>query len=114
MYHSVVALLPFDPGQALGAEDARDGSGHLTVSEVAELIRSTLENHVPSPLRVIGQVSNLSNRKHWYFSLKDEESVLGCVAWVSAARTFGFVPEALRWLLLTPMRFRPNWTRELR
>ncbi len=64
----------------------------MTVSEVADLIRSTLENHMPSPLRVIGQVSNLSNHKHWYFSLKDEQAVVSCVAWVSAARSFGFVP----------------------
>ena len=65
----------------------------MTVSEVADLIRSTLENHMPSPLRVIGQVSNLNTRKHWYFSLKDEQAVVSCVAWVSAARTFGFVPD---------------------
>ncbi len=65
---------------------------HLTVSEVAELIRSTLESHVPSPLRVIGQVSNLSNHKHWYFSLKDEQAVMSCVAWVSSASRFDFVP----------------------
>lgn len=73
--------------------DGVDGMEQLTVSEVTRLIRTTLELHVPSPLRVIGEVSNLSTRKHWYFSLKDDQSVLGCVAWVSAARTFGFVPE---------------------
>jgi len=73
--------------------DVMGGMEQLTVSEVTGLIRSALELQDPSPLRVIGQVSNLSARKHWYFSLKDEESVLGCVAWVSAARTFGFVPQ---------------------
>ncbi len=88
-----MALLPFDPDQARGPEILSDAHDHMTVTEVAELIRSTLENHLPSPLRVIGQVSNLSNRNHWYFSLKDEQAVVSCVAWVSAARTFGFVPD---------------------
>jgi exodeoxyribonuclease VII large subunit len=89
-----VSLLPFDPDQALGAEPpSKDESGPLTVSDVAELIKATLEGHTPSPLRVIGQVSNLSSRGHWYFSLKDESAVLGCVAWSSTARGFGFVPE---------------------
>ncbi len=88
-----MALLPFDPDQVKGPEVHPDAPDHMTVSEVADLIRSTLENHMPSPLRVIGQVSNLSTRKHWYFSLKDEQAVVSCVAWVSAARTFGFVPD---------------------
>jgi exodeoxyribonuclease VII large subunit len=89
-----MSLLPFDPDHALGAEPPRErGSKHLTVSEVAELIKSTLERHTPSPLKVIGQVSNLSSRGHWYFSLKDESAVIGCVAWSSTARGFGFVPE---------------------
>jgi exodeoxyribonuclease VII large subunit len=89
-----MALLPFDPDQALGAEAPQPRrSDHLTVSQVAELVKSALDQHVPSPLRVIGQVSNLSCRGHWYFSLKDETAVLGCVAWSSSARGFGFVPD---------------------
>ena len=88
-----MAQLPFDPAQALGPDELPKTPDHLTVSEVTELIRTTLELQVPSPLRVIGEVSNLSCRKHWYFSLKDEQAVLSCVAWVSAARTFGFVPD---------------------
>lgn len=89
----MVAQLSFDPDRAPGAEDPLDAGGHMTVSEVAELIRSALENHLPSPLHVVGQVSNLSNRKHWYFSLKDERAVVSCVAWASTARQFDFVPE---------------------
>ncbi|MHC4219664.1 MAG: exodeoxyribonuclease VII large subunit, partial [Planctomycetota bacterium] len=85
--------LPFEPDLALGAETPpEDPSRNLTVSEVSELVKSALEGHTPSPLRVIGQVSNLSSRGHWYFSLKDESAVLGCVAWASTARGFGFVP----------------------
>jgi exodeoxyribonuclease VII large subunit len=87
-------LFSFDPDKAVGAEPPpEDRSKPLTVSDVAALIKSTLEQHTPASLKVIGQVSNLSNRGHWYFSLKDETAVLGCVAWSSAARGFGFVPE---------------------
>ena len=87
--------LSFDPERALGAEapPEPEEKDHLSVTEVNELIKSVLEQGVPSPLTVIGEVSNLSCRNHWYFSLKDDDSVLPCVAWASSARTFGFVPE---------------------
>ena len=96
--------LPFDPDRAVGPEPA-DASArreakarrlqeteHLTVSQAAELIKTTLEQRVPSPLRVIGEVSNLSRPNHWYFSLKDDKAVLNCVAWASAVKKFKFVP----------------------
>lgn len=93
-------MSPFDPDRALGAQDAGPlfaahgrPADHITVAEAAELIKRSLERHVPSPLRVIGQVSGLACRGHWYFSLKDESAVLRCVAWSSAARTFGFTPD---------------------
>jgi len=93
-----VTLLPFDPEKVLGpaAEGTdrprRDGARPLTVTQVAELIKRTLQEQVPSPLKVIGQVSNLSRSNHWFFSLKDEHAVIGCVVWASTARALGFVP----------------------
>ncbi len=96
--------LPFDPDRAVGPEPAGaparrevryrhlQEAEHLTVSQVAELIKTTLEQRVPSPLRVIGEVSNLSRPNHWYFSLKDDKAVLNCVAWASAVKKFRFVP----------------------
>ncbi|MCL4211680.1 MAG: exodeoxyribonuclease VII large subunit [Phycisphaeraceae bacterium] len=65
----------------------------LTVSQVSDLITRTLEERLPSPLRVIGEISNLSTRNHWYFSLKDDKSVLSCVAWASTARRLSFTPR---------------------
>lgn len=65
----------------------------LTVSQASELIRTTLESRIASPLRIIGEVSNLSVRQHWYFSLKDEHAVLSCVAWASSAKKFDFTPR---------------------
>ena len=87
----------FDPEQAPGPDPDPDtqssAASPLTVSQVAQLITSTLEQRMPTPLRVIGQVSNLSCQNHWFFSLKDETAVLRCVAWASSVRGFGFVPE---------------------
>lgn len=34
--------------------------------------------------RIVGEVSNFSARKHWYFTLKDEASQLDCVMWASS------------------------------
>lgn len=104
-----MSWLPFDPMKARGpdpppergarrerrrggAEEAGDRSGGISVTELSEMIRGTLEAGLPGPLRVVGQVSNLSTPNHWYFSLKDESSVIGCVAWASTARRFGFTP----------------------
>jgi exodeoxyribonuclease VII large subunit len=99
-----MARLPFDPNEIEGPEPSgpparREQKRYastieakqLTVTQVSELIRTTLEA-IPSPLRVVGEISNLSAQSHWYFSLKDEGAVLSCVAWASSARKFGFTP----------------------
>ena len=112
--------LPFDPDRAAGpppdptraefrareeaperrgrARNGNSGSNgdsppHYTVSQAAELIRLTLERKTPVPLRVIGQVSNLNARAHWYFSVKDQYAVLNCVAWATSVRKFNFQPK---------------------
>jgi exodeoxyribonuclease VII large subunit len=103
----MMARRPFDPFRARGAPRDPGPPAHreqrsyrhlgeaeqLTVSELAQLIRTTVEQRIASPLRVIGQVSNLSARNHWYFSLKDDDAVVSCVAWASTAQKFGFVPN---------------------
>jgi len=82
----------FDPGKVAGPsrDEAPD---HLTVGQLADLIRRTLESGIPAPITVVGQIGNLSKPGHWYFSLKDDDAVVSCVAWASAARSFGFVPD---------------------
>ncbi len=101
-----MSRLPFNPEDAEGAEPAApmparrekakfgklSDSKQLTVSQLAQLIKATLEERIASPLRVIGQVSNLSVRGHWYFSLKDESAVVSCAAWSSSAKKFSFTP----------------------
>lgn len=104
-YHLSMARRKFDPGSAKGDlfsdgdsvsgknQGRRPVADQLTVSQVSELIKSTLEQRIPSPLRVVGEVSNFSVRNHWYFSLKDEKSILSCAVWASSARKIGFTPS---------------------
>lgn len=98
--------LPFDPSRARGssardpspleptppadASSASDAPRPLRVAELAALIGLALENSLPQRVRVLGEISNLSRRNHWYFSLKDADAVVKCVAWASKARSFGF------------------------
>jgi exodeoxyribonuclease VII large subunit len=103
-----MSRLPFEPSKARGpgresakrsARRERKKYGrvteaeYLTVSQLADLIKTTMEQRIASPIRVVGQVSNLSTKNHWYFSLKDEAAVVQCVAWASSARKFGFSPK---------------------
>jgi hypothetical protein len=99
-----MSRLPFDPSRVRGPEEESAAgksdrlrhageAAHLTVSELSHLIKQTLEQRISSPLRVVGEISNLSTRNHWYFSLKDEGAVVSCVAWASSAKKFGFTPK---------------------
>jgi exodeoxyribonuclease VII large subunit len=100
-----MARLPFNPDRvrrpeaprpaqreraAIGADAQRDA---LTVTQVTLLVKSTLADHTPAPLKVVGEISNFADRNHWYLSLKDEQNVLDCVMWASAARKVRFRPE---------------------
>ncbi len=54
----------------------------LTVAELSELVRNTLES-IASPIRVIGELSNVTERSHLYFSLKGENATISAVMWAS-------------------------------
>ena len=62
----------------------------MTVSGVAALIRGALEVPALQRVRVVGEISNLSDRSHWFFSLKDGKSSIRCVMFASAAQRCGF------------------------
>lgn len=85
----------FDPARAAGAAAVQPPaeSQRLTVSQAVNLIKTTLETKMPSPLRIVGEVSNFKRNNHWYFSLKDAEAVLHCVAWATSVRKFAFTPK---------------------
>ncbi|MBX3374058.1 MAG: exodeoxyribonuclease VII large subunit [Phycisphaeraceae bacterium] len=80
-----------DPGGSArrGAHAAGDGPP-LTVSRLGDLIRRLLEDGVPGPLRVVGEIANLTERTHVYFSLRDESASISCVLFASDARRTRF------------------------
>jgi exodeoxyribonuclease VII large subunit len=114
-----MARLPFDPEKTRAAEQARsqapartdagatgqgdqpaaksrqapgqgDQSAPLTVSQLAQQLKTALADHFPGKLRVVGEVSNFSDRAHWFFSLKDENATLRCVCFAPNARKVPF------------------------
>jgi exodeoxyribonuclease VII large subunit len=98
--------LPFDASRVNKPEDgppARreqkrfgefDGTRPLTITQTCEIIKRALADRVPSRIRVVGEISNFSDRNHWYLSLKDEKSVISCVMWAAAAKKCDFRPES--------------------
>jgi exodeoxyribonuclease VII large subunit len=94
--------LPFDPKKMAGAKTPPAGGGAgaspgsadapITVSALAGLIDEAVRAGVPRSVRVVGEVSNFTDRTHWYFSIKDAEAVVSCVMFQFAHRRAGFVP----------------------
>jgi len=62
----------------------------LTVGELAGQIKRALADGLPRKVRVVGEISNLSDRTHWFFSLKDEGAALRCVCFATNAKRVGF------------------------
>jgi exodeoxyribonuclease VII large subunit len=62
----------------------------MTVSELAARIKMVVAHGFAQRVRVVGQISNFSNRTHWFFSLKDEGAALRCVCFASAAQRVKF------------------------
>jgi len=62
----------------------------MSVSEAARRIREALADAMPRRVRVVGEISNLSARQHWFFTLKDESAALRCVMFASAASKVSF------------------------
>lgn len=68
----------------------------LTVSELNKHIKELIsKDPVLSGLWVKGEISNFKNHYsgHFYFTLKDEKSVLRCVMFRSNASAMAFIPE---------------------
>ena len=102
--------LPFDPGRINRGKRAgpggstppglvvRPGDGTevpdsvLTVTQLAARIDAALKGGVPGRVRVVGEVSSVSQRTHWYFSLKDGGAVLSAVVFSSGARRLRVLP----------------------
>lgn len=66
-----------------------------TVSQVNSLIKTALEENLPSRMVIRGEISDWKHHisGHCYFSLKDENALLPCVMWASKFRKVKFEPE---------------------
>lgn len=98
--------LPFDPAKMSAATPAAPkppdtAPGTLRVAQVAAILESALRDHVPRGLRVVGEVSNFTDRTHWYFNLKDADAVVSCVMFQFAARKAGFTPATGQEVVVT-------------
>jgi exodeoxyribonuclease VII large subunit len=77
-----------------GADGASVGSGAkgsgqapvMTVSQLSAKIEGVLRDGIAGTVRVVGEVSGFRDRTHWYFDIKDENAVVNCVMFQSAAR----------------------------
>lgn len=89
--------LPFDPSKARGAKPASSDSASaakpLSVSQLAATIDGALSDGLPPRLSVRGEISGLKSQTHWYFTLKDEHAVIGCVMFASSAKKQSFKPS---------------------
>jgi len=83
-----MAKLPFNPDATASESPPRDSA--LTVAQLAGRIKRALADGLPRKVRVVGEVSNLSDRTHWFFSLKDDIAAMRCVCFASNAKRVGF------------------------
>jgi len=66
-----------------------------SVSQVTSLIKTALEETLPSRLVVTGEISGFKRHSsgHCYFDLKDENAILPCVMWSNSFTKLKFKPE---------------------
>ena len=66
----------------------------LTVSELTQMLKQTLESSFFG-LTVEGEVSNFSasSSGHWYFNLKDKDSMISATMWRNSVMRLGFIPK---------------------
>jgi exodeoxyribonuclease VII large subunit len=87
--------LPFDPAKMAAARRPKSppSAAPLTVSQLSQRLGDALQAGFPSPVRVVGEVSGFKPGSHWYFALKDAESVVQCVMFAQSVRASPFTPE---------------------
>lgn len=71
-------------------ESSTDKVHAMTVSEFTERVKVVLAGGFPAKIRIAGEISNLSDRSHWFFSLKDEGAAVRCVCFASTASRIRF------------------------
>jgi exodeoxyribonuclease VII large subunit len=65
----------------------------MSVSQLAARIDQVIKSGIRGRVVVAGEISSLTNRTHWYFSLKDSSAVVGAVVFASVARKMSYTPK---------------------
>ena len=65
----------------------------MSVSQLAARIDQAIKSGIRGRVVVAGEISSLTNRTHWYFSLKDASAVVGAVVFASVARKMSYTPR---------------------
>ncbi len=81
------------PGDEDTAPKSKADAAILTVSQLAMKIDAVIRGGLPTAVRVVGEVSGFRDRTHWYFDIKDAESVISCVMFASSARRAKLSPD---------------------
>ena len=94
--------LPFaEPDPPPGPKPAKAAAAPpMTVAELCARLKGALADAFPTKVRVVGEVSNFSGGRsgstsgvgggHWFFSLKDAEATIRCVAFASVTQRIKF------------------------
>ncbi|MDF1870954.1 MAG: exodeoxyribonuclease VII large subunit, partial [Phycisphaerales bacterium] len=68
------------------------GEKPLTVTQLASTIESAIKSTFPTKVRVIAEISSVTNRTHFYFTLKDQNATISAVLFASAAKRSRSIP----------------------
>lgn len=81
--------LPFDPGRMKPKPEpvaAAQSDRPLTVAQLAARVDTVIKSGLPGKVRVLGEISGLRERTHYYFTIKDEGAAFSAVIFASTAR----------------------------
>ncbi|CAN5844105.1 exodeoxyribonuclease VII large subunit [soil metagenome] len=102
--HGGAGALPHEELLASVVAKKNEAAAPITVGQLATLIDGALREQLPGSVRVIGEISNFTDRTHWYFSLKEAQvggAVLQCVMFAQKSRAAGFVPAEGQQVVVT-------------
>jgi len=72
--------------------DGKGSDSAISVSQLATKIDHAIKGGLPDRFMVLGEISSLSHRTHYYFSLKDEHAIINAVIFASAAKRMSYTP----------------------
>jgi exodeoxyribonuclease VII large subunit len=77
-----------------GTKSSTTREAVLTVTQATRMVKHAIEQHLPSTVRILGEISNFKKHSsgHLYFVIKDQNCELSSVMWRTAAAKLAFDP----------------------